>query len=215
MCTVRVVWQLVENDPGAADRLLADEVADVAGCSPGDVRVTRFCPCCGSAEHGRPGVVIEGAGPPPYVSVARAAGLVVVAVSTDAPVGVDVEVDDQAWPPGSTGVLLHPRERAGGDIDLSTRWVRKESLLKATGDGLHVEPSGLRVTDAQAAPRLLDWSGGPEVTLALRDLDLDGYVGCVAVLGHEHVQVTQRQALSGRGGRSVSSSHASNSSFSS
>ena len=211
MCIVRVVWQLVEDDPGAADRLLVDEVADVLGCSPDEVRATRFCPRCGSAEHGRPGVVVEAGGPPPYVSVARALGVVVVAVSTDHPVGVDVERLDLSWPAGSTAVLLHPRERTVEAGELTTAWVRKESLLKATGDGLHVEPALLRLTD-RGAPRVLDWPDGPEGGTALRDLEIDGYAACVSLVGHDSVQVTQRQAVSGSGGRSVSSNHVSNSS---
>jgi 4'-phosphopantetheinyl transferase len=215
VCTVRVVWQLVEDDPGAADRLLVDEVADVMGCSPDELRVTRFCPRCGSAEHGRPGVVSSATAPTPHVSVARASGVVVVAVSTDAPVGVDVEKSDLSWPPGSTEVLLHPLERAEGSASLTTHWVRKESLLKASGEGLRVEPSFLRLTDPGEAPRLLEWPEGPEGAVAMRDLEIDGCTACVSVLGHETVRVTQRQAGSGSGGRSVWSSHASNSSSSS
>lgn len=212
MCTVRVVWQLVEDDPGAADRLLLDEVADVMGCAPDELRVSRFCPRCGSAEHGRPGIASEGAGPPPYVGMARAPGIVVVAVSIDAPVGVDVELVGQAWPDGSTDVLLHPQERAGDATELTTTWVRKESLLKAAGQGLLVEPALLRLADPRDPPRLIEWPGGPEDATAMRDLEIDGYSACVAVVGDETVRVTQRQAASGSGGRSVSSSQASNSS---
>ena len=213
MSTVRVVWQLGEDRPGIADQLLADEVADVLGRNPDKIRVGRRCPRCGSAEHGRP-VILKGAGKrPPHVSIARAPGVVVVAVSTEHPVGVDVERLDRAWPPGSTDLLVHAQEHhPDAPAGLTRSWVRKESLLKATGDGLHVEPALLRLSDPSEMPRLLDWPGGAAGTTALQDLEIDGYVACVAVLGHESVWVTQRQAASGSGGSGSSSSHAANSS---
>ena len=215
MSTVRVVWQLGADQPGMADHLLADEVADVLGRNPDKIRVGRRCPRCGGADHGRP-VILKGAGKhPPHVSVARASGIVVVAVSTDHPVGVDVERLDRAWPAGSTDLLIHPQEHhPDASAGLTRLWVRKESLLKATGDGLRVEPALLRLDDADEGPRLLEWPDGPEVA-TMRDLEIEGYVACVSVLGHEAVLVTQRQAVSGSGGSGVSTSHASNRSRSS
>ena len=118
----------------------------------------------------------------------------------------------ETWPPGSTDLLLHPQEEAHGPADLTTLWVRKESLLKATGDGLRVEPAFLRLSDASEMPRLLDWPGGAVGPTALQDLPIDGYVACVSVLGHESVWVTQRQVASGSGGSGSSSSHEANSS---
>jgi 4'-phosphopantetheinyl transferase len=208
VCTVRVVWRLVDDDAGAADRLLADEVADVLGCSPDEVRVERHCPRCGATEHGRPIVLTDAVGSPPHVSLARAPGIVVVAVSTDHSVGVDIERIDQTWPTGTADLLLHEDERAHDAAALTTLWVRKESLLKANGDGLRVEPSGLRLTDPVELPRLLQWTNGPGVPAAMQDLEIDGYAACVTVLESRTVRVTQRQAASGSGGRGVSSSQA-------
>ena len=212
MSTVRVVWQLTEGVPGAADQLLADEVADVLGRDPEKIRVGRRCPRCGGADHGRP-VILKGAGKrPPHVSVARASGIVVVAVSIDHPVGVDVERLDRAWPPESADLLVHPQEHhPDASADLTRLWVRKESLLKATGDGLRVEPALLRLSGPREMPRLLAWPGGAVGTTALQDLPIDGYLACVAVLGHEPVWVTQRQAPSGNVGSGSSSSQAANS----
>jgi phosphopantetheinyl transferase len=81
----------------------------------GAVSVGRLCPRCGSAEHGRPYVVTEGAAP--QVSLSYAAGLVAVAWA-DGPVGVDVEEDG----PPVDGVdrrtfsAAEARLKAGADV---------------------------------------------------------------------------------------------------
>ncbi len=208
MGTVRVAWQLVDEEPAAADRLLADEVAAALGCDRDVVRIGRRCPRCGSTDHGRPVVETDVVDDPPHLSLSRAPGVALVAVSTDHPVGVDVECIDQTWPVGSSNGTLHAQERPRDAAALTTLWVRKESLLKATGDGLHVEPALLRLDDGSVGPRLLEWPDGPAVT-TMKDLEIEGYAACVSVLGADSVRVTQRQALSGRGGSVVSRSHAS------
>lgn len=83
-------------------------VMRLTGADPGPVH--HSCAFCGSVEHGRPYVDA-----PVDVSVAHAAGLTVVAVSTAGPVGVDVEVD--------------------ADIT----WVRREAVGKALGVGILLE----------------------------------------------------------------------------
>jgi phosphopantetheinyl transferase len=119
---------------------------DVLRAEVGAVDVVRLCPRCASAAHGRPRVV----GPhPPHVSLAYADGLAVVAWSWEGPVGIDVEREGP--PVGEFG------DRLG--------WTRAEALLKATGEGLHRDPTDL--------PDL------PTARLALPE----GYVGTVAGTG--------------------------------
>jgi 4'-phosphopantetheinyl transferase len=71
--------------------------------------VTRACPDC-DRPHGKPLVPDTGL----HVSVSHSGDLVAVAVTTAAPVGIDVEL--------------------GSDLG----WCRWESVVKATGDGMRV-----------------------------------------------------------------------------
>jgi 4'-phosphopantetheinyl transferase len=58
-------------------------------------------------------------------------------------------------------------------------------VLKATGDGLTVDPRVLTVSSPTEQPRLLAWPDGIQPsTVHLTDLDLGrGYSSCVALLG--------------------------------
>ena len=114
-----------------------------------------------------------------HLSLGRAAGLVVAAVSTAGPVGVDVEPAGRARFPGFEDVAAHPQEE-GRDPTLT--WVRKEAALKATGWGLAIDPRGVRVDDG---PRLVSWDERLPAPARcwLHDLPLThGYVGAVAVI---------------------------------
>src|SRR3954470_12768432 len=105
---------------------------------PEAVDVCRQCSSCGGA-HGKP--VIDGL----EVSLSHAGDLVVVAVTTVGPVGVDVE----SVRVGARRALLRPplRENDVEDPDDPRRflvdWTRREAILKATGDGLRVSPVDL------------------------------------------------------------------------
>lgn len=95
---------------GAA--LLRATVAERLGVRPVEVVVDRTCSDCGGG-HGRPRILGPGSALP-WVSVSHSGVLVVVAISTDGPIGVDVQrVADLADP-----------EEAGA-------WVRGEARLKA------------------------------------------------------------------------------------
>lgn len=145
--SVRLV-RLDAGDPGcdrAGLRLLAHGrlVTEV-----GATTVGRLCPRCGSSEHGRPWVRV-GEGTAPYVSLAYTRGVALLAWSWAGPLGVDVE-------------------RVGADAgvygDLAG-WTRAEAVLKATGEGLHRDPTDL-----------------PEMWSAPLDLGPD-LVGTVALAG--------------------------------
>jgi 4'-phosphopantetheinyl transferase len=105
--------------------------------------------------------------------------LVVAAVSTAGPVGVDVEPAGTAGFPGFEDVAAHPQEGSG---DPTVRWVRKEAVLKATGWGLAIDPRGVWVAEG---PRLVSWDErlpAPE-RCWLADLPVtEGYVGAVSVI---------------------------------
>lgn len=121
---------------------LARLVADSAGTASDDIRVVHACRSCGSDQHGKPHVVVGAGATPQYLSLSRSGGRAVVAVTDVGPVGVDIETIESS------------------DHDLTT-WVRTESLVKATGHGVTIDPD------------LVD--GGPTWTV-----DLDGPPGFVA-----------------------------------
>ena len=124
---------------------------------PGDIGpIVARCNRCGGA-HGKP--TITGG---PHFSLTHAGNRVAVAVTELGPVGVDVE-------PLSTGSLadldpiaLSTAEQAVvAALPVAARhgarlryWVRKEAVLKCTGDGLMRDPSGVEVTGPDEPARL-------------------------------------------------------------
>ena len=83
----------------------------------GGLTLSRVCPHCGAATHGRPRV--DGH----ELSLAYTPGLVAVAFA-DVPIGVDVEE------PGPAPAPFADRQE----------WTRAEAVLKLTGEGLRREP---------------------------------------------------------------------------
>jgi 4'-phosphopantetheinyl transferase len=137
---VRITWLPSEDvDEATLIRL----VAEVTGSTDG-VRIVRACRSCGSDRHGKPQVVLPSGSPAVHVSLSRCGGRAVVAVADTGPVGVDLE-------------LVRP----DGPDDL-VAWVRAESLVKATGHGLTIDPDTLDVPH--------------------RTLDLDAPAGFVAAV---------------------------------
>lgn len=191
-------------------RLLRDVAPDVVPGPPSSPAVTRRCARCGSTSHGKPEVPVALAAGW-HVSVSTTDGRVAAALSDDGPVGVDVESISAAARPETVAVALHPAERrtlgsladAAAARRLAATWARKEAALKATGDGLALDPATILLTapddarggpggpglsgEPDGSPGVLVWPGphGAEVArrLHLRDVDAgDGYVACVAVL---------------------------------
>ncbi len=107
-----------------------------------------------------------------------------VAVTDGGRVGVDVERRDAAEFAGFESVVLHVDEEAPAEDARAITWTRKESLLKATGHGLSIDPRRIRLADPDAVPRLLAWEGPdrPHLEPWMHDLELGGHPGCVTVL---------------------------------
>lgn len=198
----------------AAERqFLAAAAAWVLGLDPRFVQIERGCPHCGGRNHGRPLVVVSaGAGSPSafsspasrplHVSLSRAGGSVVFALTFLGPVGVDIEsvadvsragfdevaFDAVAFGPVELAALaaLSGAEAVGARARL---WTAKEAALKSTGDGLRVDPRDLTVSlpgrRGPADPGLTAWRGAgfPVDSLRLRCFEAGtGLVGTVAVL---------------------------------
>jgi 4'-phosphopantetheinyl transferase len=142
-------------------------IAELAAVPESAVRLHQTCRWC-DGPHGRPYVDHPAE---VFVSWSHAGDRVLAAATYVGPLGVDVE-----------SVAAVEQARIEDD---AAAWVLKESLLKATGDGLTVA-----LDEAVLSP-------GAAVT----DLDLGaGYAACLTVLtpGHPAVEV-RRVDLSGSG----------------
>lgn len=190
---VTVVWGF-GTERELAGRLIRAAISGPDGSSS-DLHLVHRCPACGRGEHGRP-ILSWGseAGEAPFVSISRAGLLTVVAVSEVGPVGVDVEADGAAAFPGFDRVALHPREPS--TTNDTVVWVRKESVLKATGHGLRVEPSLLRVTAPDEPAALVEWNApDPPSTTWMYDVrTAPGHVAAVTVLAPQRPALVVRAA---------------------
>ncbi|HET8988782.1 MAG TPA: 4'-phosphopantetheinyl transferase superfamily protein [Humibacillus sp.] len=162
----------------AALHLLArDVLGHVVGVDPSLLEFDRTCARCG-AQHGAPRLVGH---PDLHLSLSRTHDLVAVAVSSDAPVGIDVERVSGTGFAGFDAVATHPTERSA-DLDDHGRavsWVRKEAVLKALGVGFVVDPARL-ATPMPGRPGLL-LPGRPPVSVVDIPLDDDGHVAALGL----------------------------------
>jgi 4'-phosphopantetheinyl transferase len=161
--------------------------ADAVGIPPGAVRVDRTCPDCG-APHGRPRLPGTGL----HASVSHSGDLVAVALSPAGPVGIDVErVDATADLAALARSTLAPGEPLRAPGDLFTYWCRKESVVKATGEGLRVPLNEVLVGPAGRPPRLVSYRGRA-LTAAMTDLPAGpGYAAALTVLAAGRLEVDQ------------------------
>lgn len=146
---------------------------------PSSLHIRRWCQICRSDDHGKPRKVGD-----LHYSLSHSANRVAVAVTDGGQVGVDIERVSEVS--GIERYVLHPDEvLPEHSSDLLRYWVRKEAVLKATGVGLSVSMSSLRVSAPTEVPAVLEY---PDRDLApseisLHDVDVgSGYLASVAVL---------------------------------
>ncbi|MFF1253521.1 4'-phosphopantetheinyl transferase family protein [Pseudarthrobacter sp. NPDC058329] len=142
--------------------LLRRAVARISGVSTADLRVLRTCRRCGSDRHGKPWFPETDV----HASASHSGWFVAVAVAAR-PVGIDIEA-----------IAAH----ASGEWGLD-EWVRVESVLKATGDGLAVDPRSVELRLDGDHRRVTAYGEG---TLDAVTVDLPTgacAVGAVTVLG--------------------------------
>jgi 4'-phosphopantetheinyl transferase len=169
--------------------LLRLVAARTAGADPRAVLVDRTCAQCGQ-PHGRPRLPDVDL----HVSVSHSGDLVGVAATRAGPVGLDIEAIAGMPDVGVLRLCLSDREPMLGSSDFYTYWCRKESVLKATGDGLGLPLSAVVVSPAYEPARLVSYAGRT-TTAVLRDLVVaPGYAEAIAVLTEAHVDVAVRPA---------------------
>jgi 4'-phosphopantetheinyl transferase len=172
---------LREPDAGrllARRALLRRVVAEVGGCAPDQVQVP--------SGSGPRTVTVPGL-PPRYVSTSSSGAWAVLALA-DVPVGADLEM--LPGPPDALQVSAHllPAAEhawiaAGGphapDRFLVT-WVRKEAVVKLTGEGLSRDLRSF-VVDAGAASAPVRDADGTPAGIRTSALAFPGHVAAVAV----------------------------------
>jgi 4'-phosphopantetheinyl transferase len=183
----------------ALARLLLGAYLDVP---PAQVAFARACPRCGQA-HGKPRLRTPAAGL--ELSISHSGDRVAVAVARGVPVGVDVEqVRPDRHDTAMVGLALSAPEQEALEAlppparpaALLSYWVRKEALLKATGDGLGVAPDRLTVTPPDQPPALVSWTARPALRAQVHLTDLHpgpGHVACLAALG-ARLRVSEHRA---------------------
>jgi 4'-phosphopantetheinyl transferase len=198
-------WQRFRRDDDRARMLVGVALAKtvLAGlldAAPRDVVFDRSCGNCGQ-PHGKPRLTGTGVGV--HFSTSHSGDRIGVAVATRAPVGVDVENLARVPEPDRLAAvtlttteltrwtrLPHERRRH----ELIRAWTRKESLLKATGDGLALPMSRIGLTDRDGRPALDHWSAdAPRPSARLYDLHPGpGYLACLTLLAEQPCRVDER-----------------------
>lgn len=190
--TAIVVWH-PGRDRDVARRLLIDETERSFGIAAVDIGISRMCPACGDSRHGRPAVTAPRGTATPFVSISYTSDLTVVALTAAGPVGIDVERSDSV----SSGIDSVLGATARNRHARTTTWVRTESLLKATGHGLTLDPRRIRITNPDEPPRLLSWPSSepepPDPWMADLAIGTD-HVAAISVLGVPEMDVTIRRA---------------------
>ncbi len=170
--------------------------------NPAEVVIDRTCAQCGE-PHGRPRLA---GGRGLDFSVSHSGDLIAVAVvrdrrhdgAADRSVGVDVEQVVALREPSLPRTVLSAAEYADYDrCHADTKvaaffryWVRKEAVLKATGDGLTVPLSQLTVSGPDRPAELRAWPQRPYLpaTVTMHDLyATPGYAASVALIGRPAV----------------------------
>lgn len=162
-----------------AHALMRTVLGERLGVDPVSLQFERHCPTCGTNQHGKPRITGH---LDLHMSLSYTDRLAVLALSEDGEVGVDVEDLTEADFDGFEAVTLAAEEATGfegyqGDELLAARaqvWARKEAVLKATGDGLVVDPTEVVVTGPGQPAALLGWHSEHDAPdpIALADVPL-------------------------------------------
>jgi 4'-phosphopantetheinyl transferase len=162
-----------------------------AGVAPAAVAVERTCPRCGQ-PHGRPRLP----GCDLHATVTHSGQIAAAAITAAGRVGIDVELiagDDPA--PLAEAIRAPGEARALSPREFHIIWTRKEAVLKATGVGLELAMSRVRVSAAERPPALLAYDGCKPPPARMLDLQpAPGYLGCVCVLSSEAVRFERVEA---------------------
>jgi 4'-phosphopantetheinyl transferase len=173
---------------GAA--LLRCAVSAGTGIDPVELAIERACRWC-FAPHGKPRLLGDARGW--HASVTHSGSLVGVALTRAGRVGLDVELAAAREYRSLCASVLAADEPPPRSLrDFLGYWTRKESVLKATGEGLVRPMPDIVVTAPSAAPRLISYSGRPAPATMIDMRPRRDYVSALTVLGSEPVAIVQQ-----------------------
>jgi 4'-phosphopantetheinyl transferase len=167
---------------------------------PAEIALDRGCTTCGR-PHGKPripGTELE-------VSVSHSGARIGVAAHWGAPVGLDVE-EVAGWRGGpplwsvlapAEAALLRPLPVSEQPAVFLRYWVRKEAVVKMTGDGLLVDLATVVVGTPAEPAAVQAWPGRPDLAgqLSLHDLvSVPGYPAALAIGRPERVAIRELDA---------------------
>jgi len=183
-------------------------LAEQLGIHPASVPLDRTCARCGK-PHGRPHL---GTGAALDFSISHSGDLIALAVTRNEAgarraVGLDVEQISAAIAgQAPVDIALSPAELiefrqlsiTAQPMAFFRYWVRKEAVLKATGDGLRVPMTHLTLSGPDQPPRLTEWQGRPAFpdSVAIHDLKVKpGYAAALAIIGRDAVVACHDSAV--------------------
>ena len=166
-------------------RLAAGHLVDI---DPAAVCVDRTCDTCGQ-PHGRPRLI----GTDLHASISHSGDRIAVALTRAGHVGIDVEQISPIDLAELASGVLGLEEHANSTTDFFIYWVRKESVVKATGDGVVAALERARVSRPSEAAMLLDYPDRAPLAATITDLHPgDDYVAAVTVLATGPIIVTEQ-----------------------
>jgi 4'-phosphopantetheinyl transferase len=177
-----------------AAALLRLATAAEVGATPTAIIIDRACEDCG-APHGKPRIT----GTDLHVSVSHSGRKVAVALTRAAPIGVDVEAISHVDVDELQRLCLTTNEPLNRPDEFYCYWCRKESVVKATGDGLRVPLTEVLVSPAGEPARLVSYRGRP-MAATMVDLPISPYyAGAATVLdsGDMELEMIDAWALLG------------------
>ena len=183
-----VLVYLRQRTPGerANYALLIEAAAHFLGVQHNDIFIASECSQCGGNDHGVPKVsYTKGTSrrresrPLPLVSLSRTEGIEAVAIASSGRVGVDVESIERLAIADIDHVAFHSREQSAlrllhvndQALHRTLLWTAKESILKAAGTGLAIDPERLFCTFSGTNVTLEEWpeelglNVAPEITV--------------------------------------------------
>lgn len=170
----------------AAAVLLRTCAGRMLNLDPRHVYVKRDCAICGRAHSKTqlPGTGLQ-------ASVTHSGAVVGVALGNGAAIGLDVEyVWEIDYGQLSSLVLAATEPPIRSIEEFFCYWTRKESVVKATGDGLSQSLTRVIVSSPSAPAEVISY-GGKAVSATLTDLKPHpGYAAAITVMSRDPVEIT-------------------------
>ncbi|MGO1549053.1 MAG: 4'-phosphopantetheinyl transferase family protein [Nesterenkonia sp.] len=160
--------------------LLRLTLAELTGADPALTTIHRWCRICGGRDHGRP-MAKANTG----VSISHAENVAMAAVHPSKSIGADLEPADRQLSADLTMSLTSHNDpnREGCPSNPLRLWVRKEALLKATGEGLGTSPDRVWVSRSDEPAAFVRHTGLAGLQAEIHDVPMGpNLVGAIALV---------------------------------